>query len=472
MTTYGITATGFTPEDQNSNRSDLDTAVQAARGLSVDVSDGSPTGFYNGIVSEAQTSLWDLLQSIYSSFDPDKATGAALDSLSALTGTFRIQAASSQVTATLTGTPTTVVPANSQAKTLSTGAVFYTQAANTIVTVPAWATGAIALGQRVTSSGNIYQCYLAGTATTGHAPTGTNAPTGLAITGDGVGWQYLGQGTGAVDCTMLSVVQDAIPAAASDLIVIQTPIGGWYSVINVTAASLGNLVQTDESLRITREAELASTAGDTFNGMYGVLTKLPSATTPAVTIFENNTATATTNPTLPPYSFMAMIYNTTATNNQIAQTIFNNKPLGGAVTAGTSSGTAIDASGNSHTINFQTPTATPVFVIVTVVYDPTPGVYQGDQAVRLAVANYLNTLPPGRNVFATGITGAIFAAGLGVLDIPRSGSEGGVLLGTSASPTTDATITLDPIHIAVVTASTDSPPYSSHITINSSAGSL
>ena len=455
MTTYGITATGFTPEDQNSNRSDLDTAVQAARGLSVDVSDGSPTGFYNGIVSEAQTSLWDLLQSIYSSFDPDKATGAALDSLSALTGTFRIQAASSQVTATLTGTPTTVVPANSQAKTLSTGAVFYTQAANTIVTVPAWATGAIALGQRVTSSGNIYQCYLAGTATTGHAPTGTNAPTGLAITGDGVGWQYLGQGTGAVDCTMLSVVQDAIPAAASDLIVIQTPIGGWYSVINVTAASLGNLVQTDESLRITREAELASTAGDTFNGMYGVLTKLPSATTPAVTIFENNTATATTNPTLPPYSFMAMIYNTTATNNQIAQTIFNNKPLGGAVTAGTSSGTAVDVSGNSHTINFQTPTATTIYVVIpSLIYDPTPGVFQGTSAVETVIVNYLTSFPPGRNVVATAVAGAIFAANIGVLDIPRSGSEGGVLIGTTSlvATTTDTTITIDPVHVATATS--------------------
>jgi hypothetical protein len=36
----------------------------------------------------------------------------------------------------------------------------------------------------------------------------------------------------------------------------------------------------------------------------------------------------------------------------------------------------------------------------------------------------------------------------GVLDVPRTGSEGGTLISTSASPTSDATIVIDQRHIA------------------------
>src|SRR5262245_27254908 len=138
MPTYGLTPTGFVPKTLEIIRGELAAALQSSYGNSIDVGDQSLLGQLIGIVAEREAALWDLAQAVNASQDPAQATGASLDALAALTGTFRVAASPSFVTLTLSGTPATVVASGSQVKTASTGAVFATTASATITALAAW----------------------------------------------------------------------------------------------------------------------------------------------------------------------------------------------------------------------------------------------------------------------------------------------------------------------------------------------
>ena len=209
---YGLTATGFVPKTQDVIRTELIASFQAAFGASIDVSPASLIGEFIGIQAEREGELWSLAQAVCATQDPNQATGPALDALAALTGVFRAAASSSNVTLTLTGTPTTVVGVGSQAKTASTGSLFATTLAATIAPLAAWApTTAYAVGARVTNGGNAYQCTTAGTSASSVGPSGIVSP----IVDGSVIWLYLGGGTGAIDVAAASVSPPARLSASA-----------------------------------------------------------------------------------------------------------------------------------------------------------------------------------------------------------------------------------------------------------------
>src|SRR5512146_245132 len=195
MPTYGLTADGLLIKTLSVIREELNQRERDVFGNSIKVDDRAILGQINGIVAELAALVWELAEAVNSSQDPDKASGAALDALCTLTGTFRPPATFSTVTLTLTGSPTTVVPSGNGAKTESTSVHFVTTADGTITAVSAWAAGAYTLNARVTNAGNVYQCITAGTSAAA-GPTGTDADY---TDGGGVHWAYLGAGTGAVD---------------------------------------------------------------------------------------------------------------------------------------------------------------------------------------------------------------------------------------------------------------------------------
>ena len=76
---FGLTTEGFSPKTLELIRDDINAAYRAAFGTSVDVSDGSILGMLAGIMAERYALLWELAEAVYSSQDPDKATGAAIE---------------------------------------------------------------------------------------------------------------------------------------------------------------------------------------------------------------------------------------------------------------------------------------------------------------------------------------------------------------------------------------------------------
>src|SRR5574338_661055 len=63
-----------------------------ALSFEVDVSDNSALGRMIGVVSPAQADLWEAMQQVYNSFNPNVATGIALDNIVALSGITRFPA--------------------------------------------------------------------------------------------------------------------------------------------------------------------------------------------------------------------------------------------------------------------------------------------------------------------------------------------------------------------------------------------
>ena len=132
MTDYGVTALGFKAKAFQQIQIELQTALQAAFGNNVNLAATSVFGQLVAILTERETSLWQLGQALYNSNNPGAASGLAVDNILALSGVSRLAAAATvtdpqpkttdtgvtQYGLVLFGTPGTVVP---QGALVSTG---------------------------------------------------------------------------------------------------------------------------------------------------------------------------------------------------------------------------------------------------------------------------------------------------------------------------------------------------------------
>jgi hypothetical protein len=420
---YGLLSTGYNGKPFAVVRDELGVLVRAKRGASSDISDGSFLGQWIAIMAERESTMWDLGGAIVSAYDPDAATDASQDAVCALTGTFRAAAFASKATETLCGVPNTVVPTGTKFKTVSTGALFQTQADATIAMLAAWAAGVYTLGARVTNAGRAYQCIAAGTSAAA-GPTSTSADY---TDGGGVHWTYMGEGTGAVDVAVQSVTLDAITAVARDITVIQTPVGGLQSAINLTDAVPGAAQQTNESLRVTRENELAQSGSGTADAIRAEILQVVGVT--SCTVFHNDTDVTDVNGT-PPHTVRAVV--TGGDDTAIATVLFQNVP-GGITTDGTTSIGITDSMGTVQTYKLTRPAAQNVYVDVTLTYNPAAvakGGYAGDVATKNAIAAFgTSNQGVGKDAVASSIgaaafpvyvNGALVLGVQGVLDVSQT----------------------------------------------------
>jgi uncharacterized phage protein gp47/JayE len=264
--------------------------------------DGSLNTSSTGVIANLNMSfalqlaqVWELMQEVYDSHDPNSAEGVALDHNGALTGSIREPAAPSEVTLQLSLTGSVTVPAGS------------------IVSDPASPTVRFATLSAVTN------------------PSGTN--------------NYLVQAA--------STSTGPIAAAAGTLTKIESPIPGWTAVTNTVAADLGNDVETDEQYRIRRAQEIYAQSGSTVDGLRAALLQVPGVID--CNILENDTDFTDSDGTgLPPHSFEPVVLG--GADADIAQAIWLAKPAGIEV-AGSSSYVITDSEGVSHPMYFTRPTA-------------------------------------------------------------------------------------------------------------------
>lgn len=224
---FGLSATGFLMPTLQELIDEQVAAFKGQFGESIDVSDASPFGQLAAINAERELLLWQGQQAVWAAFTPDGASGASLDQVAGLTGTVREAATPSTVTATLSGTPATLVPAGSVASVTGTGARFVTLADATI------------------------------------------------------------GGGGTVSAAMESEDDGPIVAAAGTLTVIETPVSGWTGVTNALDAVLGQSEETDPSLRLRREEELRAIGTSPVEAIRSDLLLVTGVTQAAV--FENPT---------------------------------------------------------------------------------------------------------------------------------------------------------------------------------------
>lgn len=302
---FGVTVAGFLAKDLDTIRTELREAFVRALGA-VNV-EASPIHQLIELYANRERTLWELAESVYAASDPDSASGAALDALGALTGTPRDPATSSTVTLSVTLEATTTLPAGSVASVTGNPTARF-----------------VTLAEVTSTTAGVYE--------------------------------------------VLAESEDTGPVAglAGTITEIATPVSGWTAVTNALDAVPGTDLETDTSYRARREDELAAVGTGTADAMRAELLAVDGIV--AAYVFEN----ATDLPyvlgpvTLSPHSLAALVYDGTddgsaVTADTIAQAIWDAKPVG-IETAGTETGTAVDASGVSHTIRFTRPTPAPVYI--------------------------------------------------------------------------------------------------------------
>ncbi len=431
MTTYGLVETGFLPKSLTVIREELNASLREAFGSSIDLGDRAIFGQIVGILSEVYALLWELSEAVNNSQDPDAATGAALDALSALTGTFRPNATHSSVILTLVGTPATVVAEASTATTASTALSFETSASATITLLDEWLTGSTyAVGDRVFNDTSAYECIDAGT-TTDPGPVGTDS----VYDDGGVSWTYLGEGTGAIDVAATSVDTGPITGTARDITVIGTAIDGWVSVINLSNATPGRALATDAELRSLRQLELASAGRSTADSIVAALYGLSD--TISATLFVNNEDTTDSNG-LPPHSVEALVRGILSgadEDQEVLDTLFANVAAG-ILTYGTTSGVATDSQGIEHEISFSRPDPIPIYVRVDIIKDDELYPSDGDDQVKEAIVAWGDQQSTGKNAVSSGIAAQAFLIP-GVLDVTLC------YIDVAPTPTVSTTIAIE-----------------------------
>lgn len=429
----GLELTGFEPAVLTDIRDQINDALRAAFGPSVDVSDGALLGQLAGIMAERYATLWELAEAVNSSQDPDAATGARLDALCALTGTQRDAAAASTVTLYLTGTNATVIPTGSRASVTGTEAEFETTEGATLATATAWAnTTAYVVGDIRRNSSRIYYCISAGTSAGSGGPT----TTADSITDGTVLWRYVGDGnaydTAAAECTETGPTV----ATSGSIITIETPVSGWTSVRNLLDAELGRDIESDQDLRIKREEELARSGSSPVDALRSDLLDVDGVTT--VTLFVNN-SDVTNADGVPGHSVEALV------QGGEDQDIFDQlltSVAAGIGTYGSVTGTSADAVGTLYDMAFSRPTTLDIYVDVVLVKDPSVYPLDGDDLVKAAIVDYGDAQLAGKDVVASRLLASVFSVP-GILDVTT------VEIGTAPSPSSSATIAVNLRQLAV-----------------------
>ncbi len=354
MTTYGLTSTGFLPKTLNEVKTELETSFKGTFGGSIDLDPSGPFGQLIGILAEREASVWDAAQEVYVSFDPDQATGSALDALCALTGTLRNQATHSTVTVTCTGTAGTAIPAGTQFSVQTTGVQFVTLADATFP----------------------------GTFTT-------------------------------VDVDCESVLTGPLVALSGTLTVIDTPVDGLTSVTNVLDADLGSNEETDAELRLRREQELRTTGT---GALEAIREAVLAVDVDQCVVFEN-TSMITDGDGIPPKAVNVVVDPGVITDAVIADAIFGSVAAGIETYGTDKSVTVTDSQGVTHTIEWDEAEEVNCYVSATITYDanlwPTDGT---TQAQDLMLEYEANTLAMGKDLVGRALGAEIFKGVEGVLD--------------------------------------------------------
>lgn len=467
MPTYGVTPEGFNAKPLSIVESETDAGLKRILGDSAGIEpDGSiPADSYAGqlkaLVVDPVAAHWDLQQAIYSSLDPNQATGRSLDVVGSIVGVLREDERFSTVVAEVCiGDTGTILQAGRVVSVTGTGARFVSTEAATL----AAATARVVLtdyviGDFIGNSGNIYRCITMGTSSAGAGPTTTLAD----ITDGTAHWEFLGTGAAYALVPYRAEEIGPIGALAGTLATIETPVDGWDVAINFADADVGAVKETDPAFRARREQALARAGNTTVDTIRAnILAVNEGSTDPAhvppteVTVFFNDTD-LTDATGLPPHSIEVLVRD--GTDADIAQAIWDSVGAGTA-TYGTTTATVVDSEGNDQTVRWTRPTPVPIYVTLTAYYDaaawPAGSETLVAQTVLSALLTYTEDYPTGRDARTSPLNAAVMRGPAetdddGLAVVPASAGASAVpgllevtplYIGIAASPITSTPIVI------------------------------
>lgn len=378
----------------------------------VDVSDSSLLGRLISLDSPGDADLWEIAQLVYSAFDPNSATGVALDNLVAIGGVPRKEATQSTVPLLLSGDINTAISAGSQASSSSSNNAFVTSqlvqlsrtsssgctvvvtsvANNTLYTL-SYATTASTQNISYTSDADATEAeILAGlqTAVASSHPTLTASVVGttLVVDRNDVFQAVTFNTTSNLSISKIRKIVDAssieagpIEQLPNTIDTIDTPVLGWDSVTNPVSAVVGSFRETDEELRERFRNSKFERATNIIESLYSALFAVSGVE--EVIIYENDTDVVDSNGVLP-HSFLPIVVGGLA--NEIALAIWQNKPIG-ILSQGNTTVTITDSQGFQHDVSLERPNPVVVYIEMTLTTDSNfPA--SGEDLIKSQIVDY------------------------------------------------------------------------------------
>jgi uncharacterized phage protein gp47/JayE len=303
MSTFS--STGYTIDRYSDIFDALVADLQAAFGDNIKTDADSVFGQLAAIWSEMVADVNESIEGIVAAYDPQGAEGAFLSKLVLLNGIERTEAAFSSVTLQCTANAAgATIPAGSLVSDPAVGDQFATD--SILVVAPS-------------STGNV-------------SATAVNAgPTS---------------------------------AVAGTLTQIDSPIYGWESVTNPSAAVEGNDEETDTELRVRRQVAAERTGLNNVPAIYTAIANVDSVE--QVTVYQNIGTTTDANG-VPPQHIWAIVLG--GADQDIAGAIFGTVAAGIGMTGDTPVSYADPITGDTYTVTFERPDDVPVYITVEVTTD-------------------------------------------------------------------------------------------------------
>jgi uncharacterized phage protein gp47/JayE len=338
----GITTTGFEPATVSEITDDIASDQRALVSPTIDTTAASTNGKNNAIFAQRLRSVWLLAEAIYTAAFTDNATGYPLALRAAMTGTQKRLATRTRVTAQCT---------------LAEGTY---PAGSLVASIEDLPTSRFASIEDVVSEGD------------------PDVPGDPAI----------------VDVIMDCETTGAVRADAGTLIVIAQAVSGWTEVTNAEDGALGRAEETDAALRTRRVTELAAQGSTTLVAVRSDILRDVEGTV-SCKILENDTGDTDANG-VPGHSLECIVYGpaspTDDDDQAVAEQIWASKGSG-VGTYGSTSRTVLTSQGDTRTVSFTRPTPLEVYVEVELEVDA--DTYEGDTAVKVAMATLVSELGAG-----------------------------------------------------------------------------
>lgn len=247
-----------------------------------------------------------------------------------------------------------------------------------------------------------------------------------------------GSGTGTVACTAAGTVGNVPLGTINELV---NPIAGVNSIEHTDILKLGEDGETDIALRIRFQQAISGAGSTTMESIKGHIMRIDGVK--SCSIVENSTD-STDSGGRPPHSFEVFVYAPDELNEEIAQAIFEKKPVGISTVGKTSCFVSVSTSGEMQEIRFSHMSEIVIHIKITVKKD---GAFAGDSInnIKTALITHIQGLAGGQDVILSELYGKIFAVS-GVRDVASlqlstdgaSWSAGNVTLTAEQVATTNA----------------------------------
>ena len=387
-----ITETGFNVELYDDKIARIRSTYQDYFGAELDVSDESIIGMIIAIQAAGLQDLDQLIQSLFSQFDPDQAQGIFLDFVASFTNTERLPAAPTRAVVSCRGLNGTQILTGTQEKRVaqSSGQVQFILQDDLIIDF----TDAIeAFFSVVTVQDST--AYTITVDTTDYTYTSDSTATeseiliGLRDAVNGGSQNITAELSGAelyvysddftntfsfavstinvkierCGCRVetLAAANGPTPAPAGSIDTIVTPVTGWVSVRNLVNGTTGRLREDDDTLRVRRRDNPQVSRSGTDKGIQQAIFDYVDGVINA--LVTSNRDDTTDSDGVPPHRVHAIVEG--GLDQDIVDTIFPGLPSG-IKTYGNTSGTTVDDEGVTQTVYFSRPVDLYVWIKVTI----------------------------------------------------------------------------------------------------------